>query len=70
MSNHPKVKAILGYDISEGIDTSDYEYWLAEETFPALLSNPFLDRIVTNDIIRPVTVSSAGSPTMEKPATF
>ena len=70
MSDLPGLKAILGYDISEGISVSDYEHWLADVHFPDLLSNPYLDRIVANDIIRPVTVSSAGSPTMDEPATF
>ena len=38
--------------------------------FPHLLANPYLDRLVTNDIVRPITASSAGTSTMDEPATF
>ena len=48
----------------------EYERWLADIHFPDLLANPHLQRLVANDIIRPITASSAGTSTMEEPVTF
>ncbi|MDH3292705.1 MAG: hypothetical protein OER95_00090 [Acidimicrobiia bacterium] len=69
----PGVKAILGYDIAEGVTVEDYERWLAEVHFPDLLANPHLDRLVANDVVRPITATSAGSATTStgaEPVTF
>ena len=70
MIDKPGIKALLGYDIVEGVSVEDYERWLADVHFPDLLANPYLDRIVTNDTIGPVTTSSAGSAIMDEPTTF
>ena len=66
----PGVKALLGYDIVDGVSVDEYEAWLADVHFPDLLANPYLDRIVIDDIIRPITATSAGTPAMEEPTTF
>ncbi len=58
----PGVKAILGYDIMAGLSVEDYERWLWDVHYPDLLDNPYLDRIVLNTVVRPVTTTSAGTP--------
>ena len=59
MSRPPGVKAILGYDIVDGVSVEEYERWLADIHFPDLLANPHLDRIELNDVVRPITATSA-----------
>ena len=66
----PGVKALLGYDIVDGVSVDDYEAWLTEVHFPDLLANPHLDRLVVDDVIRPITATSAGTTAMEEPTTF
>jgi hypothetical protein len=66
----PGVKAILGYDILEGISVEDYERWIWDVHVPDLLANPFLDRLVFNTVVRPITATSSGSSTAEEPQTF
>lgn len=53
-------KAILGYEINETLDTAEYERWLFEVHAPDLMSNPYLDRIVFNKVLRPVLKASDG----------
>ena len=64
------VKAILGYDIIEGVSIDDYERWIWEIHVPDLLANPFVDKLVFNTVIRPITATSSGSATAEEPETF
>jgi hypothetical protein len=64
------VKAILGYDIIEGVSIDDYERWIWSTHVPDLLKNPFLEKIVFNTVIRPITATSSGSATAEEPQTF
>ena len=64
------VKAILGYDLVEGVSKEDYERWLWDVHVPDLLANPYLDRLVFNTVVRPVLSTSAGSPTAREPETF
>lgn len=64
------VKAILGYDILDGIDVEEYDRWLWDIHYPDLLANPYLDRIVLNSVVRPVTTTSAGTPTAGTPTAF
>ena len=70
MTNGPKVKTILGYDILAGVSVEDYEQWLWDVHHPDLLANPYLDKIVLNTMVRPVNATSAGTPIMEVPETF
>ena len=65
-----QVKAILGYDITEGVSVEDYERWIWEIHVPDLLANPYVDKLVFNTVIRPITATSSGSPTAEEPETF
>ena len=64
------VKAILGYDIVEGVSVADYESWLAEIHFPDLLANPHLDRLVIDTVVRAIETTSAGTATASEPTTF
>jgi hypothetical protein len=66
----PGVKAILGYDIVDGVSVEDYEEWLWDIHYPDLLANPFLDKIVVGTVVRPITATSAGTPTTGDPETF
>jgi len=65
-----QVKAILGYDIIDGVSVEDYERWIWDTHVPDLLANPYLDRLVFNTVIRPIIATSSGSPTAEDPETF
>jgi hypothetical protein len=66
----PGVKAILGYDIIEGVSIEEYERWIWDIHVPDLLANPFLDRLDFNTVIRPITATSSGSETAAEPKTF
>lgn len=64
------VKSILGYDIVEGVSEDEYERWLWDVHVPDLLANPYLDRMVFNKVLRPITSTSAGTPTGDEPMMF
>jgi hypothetical protein len=66
----PSVKAILGYDIVAGVSIDEYERWIWDVHVPDLLANPHLDRLVFNTVVRPITTTSAGSPTAQQPQSF
>lgn len=68
--SEPGVKAILGYDIVDGVSIEEYERWLWDVHYPDLLANPYLDRIVLDTVIRPITTTSAGTPTTADPQNF
>lgn len=55
------IKTILGYDIVEGVSAEEYEKWLFEVHAPDLLANPYIERIVFNRVLRPVTTTSGGA---------
>jgi hypothetical protein len=65
-----QVKAILGYDIIEGVSVEDYERWIWDVHVPDLLANPYLDKLVFNTVIQPIVSTSSGSATAEDPETF
>ena len=65
-----KVKAILGYDITEGVSEEEYESWLWNIHYPDLLANPFLDHIELDTVVRPITSTSAGTATAATPVKF
>lgn len=54
------IKTILGYDILPGVSEDDYEAWLFDVHAVDLLANPYLDRIVFNKVLRPITATSGG----------
>jgi hypothetical protein len=64
------VKAILGYDIIDGVSLDEYERWIWDVHVPDLLANPYLDKLVFNTVVRPITATSSGSPTADEPQTF
>jgi len=61
------VKAILGYSIAAGVSLEEYEQWLWDIHYPDLLANPYLDRIVLDTVVRPITTTSAGTPSTGDP---
>ena len=69
-TTEPGVKAILGYDIIDGVSIEEYEQWIWDIHVPDLLANPFLDRLAFNTVIRPITATSSGSETAPEPKTF
>ncbi len=64
------VKAILGYDIVDGVTIEEYDEWLWDVHYPDLLANPFLEKIELNTVVRPINETSAGTPIMDEPVTF
>ncbi len=70
MVNSPAVKAILGYDIVDGISVEEYERWIWDVHVPDLLANPYLDKLVFDTVVRPITATSSGSATADEPMTF
>lgn len=64
------IKAILGYDIEPGVTAEEYERWLFEVHAPDLLANPYLDRIVFNKVLGPVTQASGGAAEIGVNTTF
>lgn len=55
------IKAILGYDIEPTVTPEEYEKWLFEVHAPDLLANPYIERLVFNKVLRPVTTASGGT---------
>jgi hypothetical protein len=64
------LKAILGYNIVEGVSVEEYEAWLWDIHYPDLLANPFIDHVELNTVVRPITTTSAGTATAETPLVF
>lgn len=58
------IKAILGYEVADGLTHEEYEQWLFDVHAPDLLANPHLDRIVFNKVLRPVRQASGGTTTV------
>lgn len=65
-----KVKAILGYNIAEGVTEEEYDAWLWDIHYPDLLANPFIDHIELDTVVRPITATSAGTATARAPVAF
>ncbi len=63
----PTLKAILGYNIVEGLSVEEYDSWLWDVHYPDLLANPFIDHIELNTVVRPITSTSAGTETTTTP---
>ena len=64
------IKTILGYDIVEGVSAEEYERWLFEIHAPDLLANPYIERIVFNKVLRPVTTTSGGAASVGTTQTY
>lgn len=65
-----QIKAILGYNIAEGVSVEEYDSWLWDIHYPDLLANPFIDHIELDTVVRPITTTSAGTATAETPLVF
>jgi len=55
------IKTILGYDIAPGVSVEEYERWLFEVHVSDIMANPYVDRLLFNKILRPVTKTSGGT---------
>lgn len=55
------IKAVLAYDIVEGVDVQEYDDWLVNVHMPDLLANPHIDRLLFNTVLRPVVSTSGGA---------
>ncbi len=64
-SDNPGVKAIVGYDIVDGVDVEEYERWIWDIHVPDLLANPHIDRLIFNTVLESVDTTSAGTPTVK-----
>lgn len=64
------IKAILGYDVVPGLTEAEYERWLFEVHAPDLLTNPHVDRLVFNKVLRPVLTTSGGTAHVGTTETF
>ncbi|MEE9177353.1 MAG: hypothetical protein V3U46_02880 [Acidimicrobiia bacterium] len=65
-----QIKAILGYNITEGVSVEEYDSWLWDIHYPDLLANPFIDHIELDTVVRPIATTSAGTATAETPLVF
>jgi hypothetical protein len=59
------IKCVIGYDIAEGMTSAEYEEWLWNIHVPELLANPYLEKVVYNTVIRPVTKTSTNTVNIE-----
>jgi hypothetical protein len=55
------IKALVGYTLVEGMTPETYDKWLWEVHVPDLMQNPYIDRIVFNTVIEPVTQTSGNA---------
>lgn len=55
------IKAVLAYDIVEGVDVQEYDDWLVNVHMPDLLANPYIDRLLFDTVLRPVVSTSGGA---------
>lgn len=58
------IKTVISYDIVEGVDEQEYNDWIVDVHAPDLLANPYIDRLLFNTVLRPVTSSSGGASTI------
>ncbi len=56
------IKTILGYQIEPGVTAEEYEDWLFNVHAPDILANPFVDKLVFNKVMHPVSAASGGTP--------
>lgn len=55
------IKTILGYEIEPGVSEQEYEDWLFNVHVPDIMANPYVEELVFNKVMRPVTVTSGGT---------
>lgn len=55
------VKALVGYDVVEGLSREEYDRWLFEVHVPDLLANPHVERIVFNTVLEEVGTTSGSA---------
>ncbi len=55
------IKTILGYEIEPGVSEKEYEDWLFNVHVPDIMANPYVEELVFNKVMRPVTATSGGT---------
>lgn len=55
------IKTVIAYDIVEGVDEQEYNDWIVDVHAHDLLANPYIDRLLFDTVLRPVTSSSGGA---------
>jgi hypothetical protein len=55
------IKTVLAYDIVDGVDEQEYNDWIVDVHAHDLLANPFIDRLLFDTVLRPVSSSSGGA---------
>lgn len=55
------IKTLIGYDLEPGLTAEEYDRWLFDIHTPDILANPYVEKIVYNTVIRPVTRTSGGA---------
>ncbi len=55
------IKTLVGYDIMPGLTPEEYDRWLWDIHVPDILANPYIEKVVFNTVIRPVTTTSGGA---------
>lgn len=60
------IKALVGYDVAAGLTREEYDRWLWDVHVPDLLANPYLDRIVFNTVVEPVSTTSGTTVPIEQ----
>jgi hypothetical protein len=55
------IKALVGYTLMPGMTPETYDRWLWDIHVPDILANPYIDKIVFNTVVEPVTTTSGGA---------
>ncbi len=55
------IKAVIAYDIAEGVEEQEYNDWIVDVHVHDLLANPYIDRLLFDTVMRPVVSSSGGA---------
>lgn len=63
-------KALIGYDIAAGVSEAEYEEWLFGIHSEDLLANPYLNQIVFNKVLGPVTATSGNAAAINTAQSF
>lgn len=61
------IKTVLAYDIVEGVDEDVYNNWIVNVHAPDILANPYVDRLLFDTVLRPVTSTSGGGASIDNP---
>jgi len=55
------IKSVLAYDIEDGVGEDEYNDWLVDVHMPDLLANPFVDKLLFDTVLHPITATSGNA---------